>query len=223
MHNTSTMLDYINDLMIETAKHLKRSLDVYWPTNVGSSNDLPERNLSAHFSHVLLKRDFHLYAEIGNQYKPEKELLDILCISPDKRYHLACEFKTYTSGSMKKSTNDIERVNAFPINIHLPEDIFGENLVDDLRNCKSRIGVVAGVLWRGNTESKYLSGVTQSDFSNKVTLLGGIIGKEPILVKKYEPSKITRDTKAWCGAYYLYYAVLGDFEQLVNDNGFIAE
>jgi len=210
---------YIHEIMADTATHLKRSLDVYWPTNVGHLNDLPERNLSAHFSHAMLKRNFHLYAETNNQFKPEKELLDILCISPDKKYHITCEFKTYTSGSMKRSDKDVERVISFPLNIDLSPEIFGPNYVAALKGCNVRVGLVAGILWRKKGQSAKLNGRSQMDFVNKVTSLGGVIIEDPILVKEYTPEMSSPASDLWSGGYYLYYAILGNTTCEVDGEG----
>lgn len=218
METTTPIVAYIHDIMVDTTALLRRSLDVYWPTNVGSLNDLPERNLSAHFSHAVLKRNFHLFAEVNNQYKSEKELLDILCISPDKRYHLTCEFKTYTNGSMRRSIRDIDRVNVFPLNVDLSPDIFGKSFVDTLQQCKSRVGVIAGVLWRKSFESPALESTAQQAFARRVEELHGVITDDPILVKEYKPGSGS-PFSSWEGAYYLYYALVGDLHIEVDHLG----
>ncbi|WP_026840534.1 hypothetical protein [Citrifermentans bremense] len=218
MKTTTPIAVYIHDIMIDTAAFLRRSLDVYWPTNVGSLNDLPERNLSAHFSHAVLMRNFHLFAEVNNQYKSEKELLDILCISPDKRYHLTCEFKTYTNGSMRRSVRDIDRVHTFPLNVDLSPEIFGSPFVNTLQQCHSRIGVIAGVLWRKSFESPSLNSTAQQAFARRVEELNGVITDEPILVREYRPGSGS-PFSSWEGAYYLYYALVGDLHIEVDHMG----
>ncbi len=219
--------EYIREMMVETATLLGRSLDAYWPVNIGTLNDLPERNLSMHFAHAAIKRSFHIFAEINNHEKNKEERLDILCISPDNKYYLACEFKTYVYHSMEKShhntdsRNDILRVSKFNLNNMLPDDIFGGRFTQNIANCNKRIGIVAGVLWRNDSDSIILDSAGQRRFIDNVVKLGGVVNESPILVKRYEPVKRTTETKHWFGAYYLYYALVGDLTVKVDTSGSI--
>ena len=60
---------FLQEIVNETAVSLRRSLDVYWPADEHGKNDAAERNLSFHFAHRLLAKDFFVFAEANHPNK----------------------------------------------------------------------------------------------------------------------------------------------------------
>jgi len=125
------------------------------------------------------------------------------------------EVKQYVNGSMDESLNDLERVKRFSNNRELDAAIFGKPFVDRVSPLGCEVGVVAGTLWRGARQETQLSGKAQEAFAAKVRELDGFICREPHLIQRYTPER----NKAWDGAYYLYWALVGDWRRRTDPLG----
>jgi hypothetical protein len=211
------MINFINTVMRDSAQSLGRSLESYWPTKVSKNCDLPERNLSLHCSLVLANLGFSVLQELAFPDRPRAERLDVLAIAPRHSFALSMEFKSYVNGSMAESLEDLERVKRFSVNKGLDPAIFGRPFVDRVNSIGCEVGVVAGALWRGSRQGMALSGAAQEGFAAKVRMLDGVICREPHLIQRYTPER----GGAWDGAYYLYWALVGDWQRKVNAGGIL--
>ncbi len=193
----------IEDVLQSTANSLSKAMDVYWAADAAGANDLPERNLSLHFAHQLMCRDFSLYAEANH---PEKKIngrevqgIDMLAISPDRDYYLACEFKNYVGHTMHLSQDDLDRVATFDLNRNFASEIMLPNRKETLKKCAEGFGLVAGLTWMYGADPKINLSTSQNHkpFEEKVKKLDGRVLKE-IPLNKHEAK----------GRYFLLSALL---------------
>ena len=190
----------IHHLMTETAKALGRSFDYYWPCDEHGKNDPPERNLSIHLAHVLLQKGYAVFAEADH---PDESVqgIDILGITPDKEWFLACEIKKHLKSGMSESIEDLPRVAEFWLNENLTYKRCGSEPIEVLKTCCGGIGLVAGLKWIDKQETApHQATLDRTRFGEELNNLGGAIG-DPILVRRYTGP-------AAPGAYYLQYAFL---------------
>jgi hypothetical protein len=197
---------YLEFVLLDTATSLKRSMDAYWSADEGGKYDLPESNVSLHFAHQLLCRGFHVYAEANH---PEGQLdgrkiqgIDMLAISPDRKWWLACEFKKYIGSNMTYSMDDLNRVATFQLNKNLDPDQIGHMGLETVELCTKGIGLVAGMTWAGgqNPQIKFSRSERHRTFVEKLEKRGGQV-LEPILVRQYQETKAK-------GAYFLLAAII---------------
>jgi hypothetical protein len=112
------------------------SLHFYWPS-IGR-NDIPERNISAHLSHVLLVNDFFLYAEAHTDDSASMHL-DLLALHPSKDTLVAGEFKRlYTSEKAWAMVEDLSRLRKWRL---------GQDRGHPQLRASHRFGVLAGTTW----------------------------------------------------------------------------
>ncbi|MBU5635486.1 hypothetical protein KOM00_01935 [Geomonas sp. Red69] len=209
------MVHFIDHVMRETAKSLGRSLDSYWPTRVSNTCELPERNLSLHCSVVLANMGFSVLQELSFPGQPKAERLDVLAIAPAHSFALHLEVKQYWSGSMINSLADLERVKRFSVDRSLDPVIFGRSFVDPINSLGCEVGVVAGTLWRSTRQGTDLTGEAQETFVSHVQAMDGVICQEPHLIRRYTPE----GNSSWNGAFYLYWALVGDWRRKVSADG----
>jgi len=213
------MINFIDTVMRESANSLGRALEAYWPTRVSDSCELPERNISLHCSLALANMGFSVMQELAFPGSPQTERLDVLAIAPEHSFALHLEFKSYTYGSMAASLNDLERVKRFSVNRGIDAAIFGKQLVDGVNSINCEVGVVAGALWRSTHQNTVLSGIAQEDFTARVIALDGVVCKTPHMIRRYTPER----GRAWDGAYYLYWAAVGDWRSKVDASRRLAD
>jgi len=182
------------------ARSAAASLAVYWPADENGNNDPEEKFLSFHFAHIFLRTGFSVFAE-ANHPSPDCRGLDLLAISANCDYFVACEFKRHVSNSMSASFKDVERVASFRLNDKLRLGRLGEDPMRVLKSCELGIGLVAGLNWsprmRGGT---LVDNAEQKQFADRIIQLEGEVG-QPELVYQYNCTDAT-------GAYYLQYAYL---------------
>jgi hypothetical protein len=211
------MINFIDNVMRESAQSLGRSLESYWPTKVSGTCDIPERNLSLHCAIALANRRLGVFQELAFHDTEKSQRLDVLAIAPGHSFALYLEFKAYTGASMDASTDDLERVKRFSLNRSFDPKIFGQEFVDNVNSLEHEVGVVAGALWRPAGCKVELTGAAQKRFAEKVEALGGVVCREPHLIRRYTPER----NPTWDGAYYLYWAVVGGWQRKVDPRGIL--
>ena len=188
----------IHHLVTETAKSVGRSFDYYWPSDEHGKNDPPEQNLSIHLAHVLLQKGYAVFAEVNH---PDESVqgIDMLGITPDKEWFLACEIKKHLKSGMSESIKDLQRVAEFWLNENLTYERCGSEPIEVLKTCCGGIGLVAGLKWTGKQgDAPLKAALDRTTFGDVLNKIGGTIG-DPILVRRYTGP-------AAPGAYYLQYA-----------------
>ncbi|MBJ6728019.1 hypothetical protein [Geomesophilobacter sediminis] len=211
------MINFIDDVMRESAQSLGRSLDSYWPTKVSGTCDIPERNVSLHCAIALANRGLGVFQELAFPHTEKSQRLDVLAIAPGHSFALYLEFKAYTGASMDASTDDLDRVKQFSLNRVFDPKIFGLEFVENLNSLDHEVGIVAGALWRPSGGQVELAGPAQKRFAAKVETLGGVVCREPHLIRRYTPER----NPTWDGAYYLYWAVVGDWQRKMDVRGIL--
>lgn len=181
-------------LMESVAASLRHSLEMYWPSDVDLRNDPNERNLSIHFSHVLMTMNFGVFAEARFPAGcSEAKYLDILGISPDGDFFVVAEFKKHSKGAgMTASTWDVDRALMFDLHRGLSEPRWSKRRVEISANCTTGIGIVGGLKWRSRNRS---ADQLNRAFDDRIAAIGGTIG---------EPIVVWQGVKK--GAYYLSFA-----------------
>jgi len=182
----------ICSLIRKVADSIAASLEVYWPADAFDRNDPEEKFLSFHFAHVLLGDGFAVFAEADHP-DPECRGIDLLAISKERDYFIAAEFKRHTFRSMKRSIDDVKRVNSFRLNKQLNPEQLGTEPTRVLKMCRNGVGLIAGLIWVPAGRSDYQP--VDDEFSSRIDLHeGGTVGL-PEFVSEY-PS----------GSYFLQYA-----------------
>jgi len=137
--------EMINELLDLTAKSLERSFEMYWPAN--DRNDPAERNLSLHFGHSLLTKDFFVFAEAKHQ-QPQILGIDMFAIAPDRSWFLGCEFKRLSSiVRLSSLASDIKRLCGFIPRTAYSTAVFGPMPSEVAACSKDGYGLVAGLHW----------------------------------------------------------------------------
>lgn len=186
----------ICSLIRDVADSIAASLEVYWPADAFSRNDPAEKFLSFHFAHILLTEGFAVFAEADHPGVDDWVIrgIDLLAISPQRDYFIAAEFKRHTYRSMKRSIDDIERVERFQLNKDLNSESLGREPTRVLESCQTGIGLIAGLNWVQGPKTDYK--IVQDNFTLKVDEKDGFVGA-PEFVYEYPT-----------GSYYLHYACL---------------
>lgn len=189
----------IADIMQATATSLRYSLDFYWPSDAAGRNDLNERNLSLHYSHVMLSRGYGVFAEAHYPTVCEDATyLDILAIAPAGEHFLVGEFKKHAKVSgMTASSWDVDRILKFDLHRGLTEPKWSKQRVEIATNCLRGIGLIGGLKWSANRKPPRMGGSGHEKFAARILSLGGTI--DSVLVRE-NPLGTTR------GGYYLQFA-----------------
>ena len=142
----------VAEIMAAAARSQGRSLGYYWPADATGSNDLAENNLAFHVAHACISRGCAVFAEADH---PDAGVqgIDLLAISEDRRQFMAVELKRHLRPGMIDSEQDVERLVAFRLNRRLLEERCGSDPLRVLSECRTGIGVVAGLKWYGGSRS----------------------------------------------------------------------
>lgn len=189
MSELSRIENQIGLLVSEAAASIRRSLDIYWPADAEGRNDACEANLSVHLGHILLSRNFSVFAEVDH---PNDDVrgIDLLGISPGNQWFLACEFKRlYSEATLLSMLVDVDRLSRFWLNTGLKAERCGEDVVRIARGCSQGYGLVAGLNWvKGRNRFTELwnhhssaghAGVCES-FRQKLIEMGAIWSAVPV-------------------------------------------
>jgi len=147
----STTAEYqqISECLALAGASVGRSFAVYWPAH--GVNDACEANLSFHFAHVLLTRQFAVFAEACH---PDDDVrgIDLLGIAPARDWFLAAEFKRLFAGTLSSLLNDINRLRRFWLNAGPAVRRCGPAVVRVATECQRGYGLVAGLHWVGSRQ-----------------------------------------------------------------------
>ena len=101
--------------LILAAESLRATLSVYFPGTPGlDGRDLKERNLTAHFSSVLLESGFYVWHEALVSPARPYDSLDLLALSRDCSYLIKGEAKRiYKPEKFQEVRDDIVKMDAF--------------------------------------------------------------------------------------------------------------
>jgi len=146
----------IKSLLQESSASLGRSLETYWP--VANRHTAPEKNpdpnqanVSLHVAHAMLCAGFAVFGEADYPLAARPDRLDVLGISPEGNWFLACEFDKL---SYKNEDQPLEimlkglcRLEAFWLRKELPLDRFGEEAYRTSVECDCGYGLVGELYW----------------------------------------------------------------------------
>ena len=151
----------IERLVRRAANSMADSLHFYWPSL--GRNDIPERNISAHFAHVLLDHDFLLYAEAHPEDTARRHL-DLLAIHPTRDTLVAAEFKRiYSTETVGAMVADLDRIRSWRL---------GQDRGHHQLRVHHRFGVLAATTWN----PKYASWFNTTDLSHEDPTAGLLDG-----------------------------------------------
>lgn len=140
-------IEQVRALHQVAAQSLYESLRVYWPADEYDRNDPGERNVSLHFAHAMIAAKFAVFGEAWHSAPLERKSsrIDLLGISPNCSWFLACEFKRLFAKHYVDLAFDIEKLSRFSLNSKLKSDSCGELVARVATHCKLGVGLVGGL------------------------------------------------------------------------------
>ena len=124
-----------------TASSLGRSFSNYWPAD--DKNDPVERNVSLHFSHVLLCEGLSVFAEADHPKGRPILGIDIFGLSPCNTWFLGCEFKRlYSAEKLLSLAADVDRLSSFWPRTEYSTKLYGQQVRESTNACKTDFGSV---------------------------------------------------------------------------------
>lgn len=139
----------MNEAVIErivesAARSFGRSLNVYWPSEGG--NEICERNITLHLSHVLLRKGFTVFAECHKKGMTSSRF-DLVGIDTASSAQIVAEAKRLYSLQMARSIrDDVVRMSTFKL-------IDGE--LD--RRLRHKYGIVLATTWKAEYQEWWTS------------------------------------------------------------------
>jgi len=141
----------IKNCLGETADSIGRSFTSYWPADAKNKNDPAERNVSLHLAHILLKREYSMFAEADHP-NTQFQGIDLLGISPQGDWFLACEIKRlFSAEKLSGMLEDLSRLETFWLKQDLTAKSCGEPVARLVKECRTGYGLVAGLHWVANS------------------------------------------------------------------------
>lgn len=134
----------IKRIVESAAGSFKKSLKVYWPSEGG--NEICERNVTLHLSHVLLKKGFAVFAECHKKGMTSSRF-DLVGIDTASSAQIVAEAKRLYSLQMARSIrDDVVRMSTF-------------NLIDGEldRRLNHKYGIVLATTWKAEYQQWWIS------------------------------------------------------------------
>lgn len=132
---------------------LANSLTSYWPAY--GSDDITERNLSAHVGSAFLKNGFDVYFEVPISKEDKTNKIDCVFLSYEHKLVIVCESKRLIGVDKAQGIiDDIERIHKF-------------KLIDQGIDIKSYYGLILAYTWKEDITKWWISEENTDEFEEK--------------------------------------------------------
>ncbi len=179
-------LDQMLSFVRRAAQGMSASYGHCWPA---SSGQRVEPNLTLHLAHVLLSRDFAVFAEAAHPDERSPSI-PLVGVSPNQDWFIACDLRGFQEhNALSEMSASIESVRGFWLGPRLAIASCSEHILRVAQYCQHGYAMTAGLHWSNSTHSPLLQfwrapaedNTEKQQFISKLDRLS-TVWPEPLLV-----------------------------------------